>query len=247
MKRPVSVFIMDVTDSSRNWKEVSLYLEMLEGCIKSWTKGLPTVHVKHRLGDEIVCMFDHYATAYTVAFYISQIWRFRDQPPYFGMSFGNVEENISEIDIDKWNHPLMKHARLANDKIKQSNNRSPIIFFPDSAAMSIPSMEMGNLLVEYQGKMMNEQTKLQRLISGLFSVLGDQKTIANLLGKSPSTISSHYKKGNCEIILKTLLTIQNTLNHLEEVQSGTYPSNITNELQNIIKNHLKQNLDIITN
>ncbi|MFE7062706.1 hypothetical protein ACFVAD_11190 [Sutcliffiella sp. NPDC057660] len=247
MKRPVSVFMMDVTDSSRNWKDVSSYLEKVETYIKLWTKGLPNVHVKHRLGDEIVCIFDHYATAYTVAFYIGQIWKFTDQPPYFGMSFGLVDEDISDIDIDKWNHPLMKHARMANEKIKQSTNRSPILLFPDSDAMSIPSVEMSNLLLEYQGKLIAEQTKLQRLISGLFSVLDEQKTIASLLGKSPSTISSHYKKGNCEIILKTLNTIQNTLNNLEETQSGTYPSNITKELQNTIKNHLKQNLVIITN
>lgn len=247
MKKPVSVFMMDVTDSSRNWKEVSSYLETVEAYIKHWTKGLPNVHIKHRLGDEIVCIFDHYATAYTIAFYINQIWRFSDQPPYFGMSFGNVEEDISDIDIDKWNHPLMKHARLANERIKQSSNRTPIILFPDSDAMSIPSVEMSNLLLEYQGKLINEQTKLQRLISGLFSVLDEQKMIANLLGKSPSTISSHYKKGNCEIILKTFNTLQRTLNHQEETQSGTYPSNIMNELENTIKNHLKQNLKIITN
>jgi hypothetical protein len=239
--------MMDVTDSSRNWKEISSYLENMEELIKQWTNGLPNVHVKHRLGDEIVCIFDHYATAYTVAFYISQIWKYPGQPPYFGMSFGNVDDELAKIDIDKWNHPLMKQARLANEKIKQSANRTPMLLFPESEAISIPSLEMANLLLEYQGKMVNNQTKIQRLISGLFSVLDEQKTIANLLGKSPSTISSHYKKGNCEIILKTLYTIQNTLNQLEEEQSGTYPVNITKELQKTIKNHLNQNLDIITN
>ncbi|WP_078380503.1 hypothetical protein [Sutcliffiella halmapala] len=245
MKKPVSIFMMDVTNSSRNWNDITNYLEALEGYIKVWTRGLPNAHVKHRLGDEIVCIFDHFSTAYTVAFYLNQLWRLEDQPPYFGMSFGLVEEDLAKIDIDKWNHPLMRQARLANEKIKASTNRTSILLFPDSEVISIQSLDMLNLLLEYQGKLINEQTKLQRLISGLYSVLEEQKTIADLLRKSPSTISSHYKKGNCEILFKTLHTIQQTLNHLEETYADTYPKNLTMELNKTIKNQLKQNLDIL--
>lgn len=245
MKKPVSIFMMDVTDSSRNWNSITNYLEALESYIKVWTRGLPNAYVKHRLGDEIVCVFDHFSTAYTVAFYLEQVWRLEGQPPYFGMSFGVVEEDLTKIDIDKWNHPLMRQARLANEKIKGSTNRTSMLLFPESEVISIPSLDMLNLLLEYQGKVINEQTKLQRLISGLYSVLEEQKPIAQLLGKSPSTISSHYKKGNCEILFKTLNTIQHTLNQLEEAYCSTYPNNLTKELNNTIKNMLKQNLDII--
>ncbi|WP_223699965.1 hypothetical protein [Sutcliffiella deserti] len=245
MEKPVSVFIMDVTNSSKNWKKITSYLEKIEELIKNWTVGLPNVQVKHRLGDEIVCIFDHYATAYTVAFFISQIWKLEEQPPYFGISFGNVEEDLTRIDIDKWNHPLMSQARMANEKIKRSTNRTPILLVPETEMTDQPTMDMVNLLLEYQGKMMQEQTTLQHLISGLYTVMEEQKTIAKLLGKSPSTISSHYKKGNCEIIHRTLQTIQRTLISLEKNHAATSSANITKEINNTIKNNLKQNLDFI--
>jgi hypothetical protein len=245
MLKPVSVLMMDVTNSSKNWNDIMNYLGEIEQTIGKWTRGLPNVKVKHRLGDEIVCIFDHFSTAYIVAFYISQVWRYKNQPPYFGLTFGMVDGDLSGIDIDKWNHPVMGQARLANETIKRAHNRTSMLLLPETNLIGTPSVEMTNLLLEYQHKMMKEQTDIQRRISMLYSILDEQKAIADIVNKSPSTISSHYKKGNCEIILKTLTTIQQTLNHLEETLSGTYPKNLTREITITIKNNLQQNLDKI--
>lgn len=245
MKKPISIFIMDVTNSSKNWNEITSYLEEVEEITKMWTRGLPNAKVKHRLGDEMVGIFDHFSTAYTVAYYISQLWKHREHPPYFGITFGMVEEDIKHIDIDKWNHPLMGLARNANDKIKHSSQRSSILLLPENKLVPNTSLDMANLLLAYQDKLMNEQTELQHLISKLFAILDEQKAIAKLVKKSPSTISSHYKKGNCEIILKTLKTLQETLDQLEATTLGNYPHNITKELTKTIKNQLHQNINTI--
>ncbi|WP_339146034.1 MULTISPECIES: hypothetical protein [unclassified Sutcliffiella] len=245
MKKPVSILIMDVTNSSKNWNEITGYLEEVEGITQKWTRGLPSAKVKHRLGDEMVGIFDHFSTAYTIAFYISQLWKYRGQPPYFGITFGTVEEDIQHIDLDKWNHPLMGLARSANDKIKHSAQRTSILFLPEDEIMAKPSLDMANLLLAYQHKLMSEQTELQHLIMKLFAILDEQKAIAKLVNKSPSTISSHYKKGNCEIILKTLKTIQETLDQLEATILRNNPHNITKELTKTIKNQLQQNMNII--
>ncbi|MCM3616061.1 hypothetical protein M3936_00565 [Sutcliffiella horikoshii] len=245
MKKPVSIFIMDVTNSSKNWNEITEYLEEIEGMAKMWTRGLPNAKVKHRLGDELVGIFDHFSSAYTLAFYISQFWKYREQPPYFGITFGMVDEDIKQINLDKWNHPLMGLARTANENIKQSVQRTSMVLLPENELLSKPSLDMGNLLLTYQDKLMSEQTELQHLITMLFSILDEQKAIAKLVNKSPSTISSHYKKGNCEIILKTLKILQETLDHLEAAAIGNYPHNITKELTKTIKNQLHQNINNI--
>ncbi|CAG9623706.1 hypothetical protein [Sutcliffiella rhizosphaerae] len=245
MAKPVSIFIMDVTNSTKNWNEIVKYLEEVETIIKGWTRGFPSVKVKHRLGDEIVCMMDHFSSAYIVAFYISQIWKYKKQPPYFGLTFGMVEDDFSSIDIDKWNHPIMRQARLANETIKQATNRRSMFLMPELAHQESTSIEMINLLLEYQHKMMSEQTDIQRSISRLYSILEEQKAIASIVKKSPSTISSHYKKGNCEIILKTKRTIQHTLNQLEQDSSGNVPHHITKELTTTIKKQLQKNIELI--
>ncbi|KPB06405.1 helix-turn-helix domain-containing protein [Bacillus sp. CHD6a] len=245
MKYPISIFIMDVTNSSKNWDEITAYLGEMEGLVRRWTRGLPHAQVKHRLGDEIVGLFDHYSTAYTVAFYISQIWKYKEQPPYFGITFGTVDSSLQEIDLDKWNHPLMRQARVANEKIKHSSQRLSMLLLPDDEYMENTSLGMANLLLSYQHKFMKDQTALQQLISTLYAILDEQKAIARLVNKSPSTISSHYKKGNCEIILNTLYTLQETFDKLESTSFGTQPQNITKELTQTIKNELYKNIDSI--
>ncbi|WP_404433264.1 hypothetical protein [Sutcliffiella horikoshii] len=245
MKQPISIFMMDVTNSSKNWDEITSYLGEVEGFVKRWTRGLPHAQVRHRLGDEIVGLFDHYSTAYTVAFYISQIWKYKEQPPYFGITFGTVDTSLQQIDLDKWNHPLMRQARLANEKIKHSSQRSSMLLLPGEATIEDTSLEMANLLLSYQHKFMSDQTSLQQLISSLYAILDEQKAIARLVNKSPSTISSHYKKGNCEIILNTLYTLQETLDKLEANSFGNQPHNITQELTQTIKNELHKNIDAI--
>ena len=86
MTYPVSVFIMDVSNSSVEdiGGELSNYLHHLEERISIWTKDITTTKVIHRSGDEIVVVSSGYATAYTLAFYISRLWKFKDHKPYFG-------------------------------------------------------------------------------------------------------------------------------------------------------------------
>ncbi|QFT89084.1 hypothetical protein FIU87_10540 [Bacillus sp. THAF10] len=243
MSKPVSIFMMDVTNSTKNWEEITSYLKEIEKKISKWSTGLPHSLVKHRLGDEIVAIFDHYATAYTVAFYITQIWKHQDQPPYFGITFGNVDEDLTKIDLDTWNHPMMRHARKANEAIKNSSQRTGMLFEYETKGSLASACDMTNLLLQYQHKLMSEQTSVQRVISMLYSILGEQKAIASIVKKSPSTISSHYKKGNCEIILKTMATIQKTLNELEVVKCGNQPQHIVREIEMTIKNNLKAEMD----
>ena len=102
---------------------------MLEERIAVWTKDITTTQVIHRSGDEIVVVSSGYATAYTLAFYISQIWAFKDHKPYFGLSFGEIQEDVNALDIETWIHPFMKQARYANDMLKhQEQNRDQFNF-----------------------------------------------------------------------------------------------------------------------
>ncbi|MCD8510417.1 MAG: hypothetical protein LRY73_11505 [Bacillus sp. (in: Bacteria)] len=52
MRNPVSVFIMDVTNSTKNdnWDAISSYLDELEYWIKAWISPVGKGIVKHRRG-----------------------------------------------------------------------------------------------------------------------------------------------------------------------------------------------------
>ena len=78
MANEVSVFIMDVSNSSKEniGNELSEYLEQLKSRIAEWTQPVGVTKVSHRAGDELVVISSGYASAYTLAFYISRIWPF---------------------------------------------------------------------------------------------------------------------------------------------------------------------------
>lgn len=125
MANEVSIFIMDISNSSKEniGNELSEYLEQLKNYITEWTENTAVTKVSHRAGDELVVVSSGYASAYTLAFYLSRIWRFPDHKPYFGLSFGDIQEDISEINIETWIHPLMKQARNANNHLKKTDEQ----------------------------------------------------------------------------------------------------------------------------
>ncbi|QIZ41042.1 hypothetical protein BHV55_04935 [Bacillus sp. RZ2MS9] len=253
MKKPVSVFIMDVTNSTSkgDWNELTRYLKEWEGIINSWSHNEVIIKAKHRMGDEILLVGDHYATAYIIAFYMEMHWKFNDQKPYFGVSFGCIEEDLEHIEIDWWNHPLIKRARIANEKIKNNPNRDTSVIF--DICEEVSNFERGkqfqdtmNLLVQLQNKLMDDQTKQQRLISSLYTIFKEQKKIAQELNKTSSTISSHFRKGDSEMIFKIFEQLQDSLVLTETINSQKNVEeikSITNVLNNIIREHIRRNLD----
>ncbi len=263
MSNPVSIFIMDVSNSSKDdefGQELTVYLKHIVECINEWTEGIVTTKVKHRMGDEILFISQNYTTAYTIAFYISRIWKYRENKPYFGLSFGDINIELENIDPDTWIHPLIKQARIANEIIKkESSNRTQFNFELDNIYdknqetfdsqdknYSFEFETLMNLLLKLQQTYINSQTELQELIFSLYIVFMQQKKIATLLGKSTATISSHFKKGNCEEIIVTFERIQKVLISLQKrnlSNEDNDPLLINKELHNKIKNNLIANIE----
>lgn len=264
MKNPISVFIMDVSSSSSEniGADMEQYLEDVVKWIKSWTSNVVNTKVKHRLGDEIIVVSEGYSTAYTIAFYISRIWKYKDNKPYFGISFGDIDKNIVEIDLEKWIHPLVKQARMANDNLKKETfNRGQFKFELDNLRNDEIEEKMIpyennqfryeferliNTLLRLQYNYIVHQTKLQQLICSLYLVLMQQKKIALFLNRSPATISSHYRNGNCEEILSTFEEIQTVLLSIQrktcfENADKAITENV--ELQKKIKEFIREDLE----
>ncbi|WP_318614556.1 hypothetical protein [Sporosarcina sp. YIM B06819] len=254
MTYPVSVFIMDVSNSSKGdiGGELSKYLHHVEKRIADWTKDITTTQVIHRSGDEIVVVSSGYGTAYTLAFYISQIWAFKDHKPYFGLSFGELQEDINAIDIETWIHPFMKQARYANDTLKQQEQKRDQFNFELTDFLHVSSSEgyhlfrsqfetLLNMILKLQQDQINEQTAIQSLVCSLFLVLDQQNRISHYLGRSASTISSHLKKGNFESITSAFNDVVKVLNSLQP-ESEHAQQVINNQLQQNIKRSVSANL-----
>jgi hypothetical protein len=243
MGNPISIFIMDVSRSSINEKvgeELEVYLNDIMNWVKVWTDGIVNIKISHRMGDEIFFIGENYATAYTIAFYISRIWKYKKHQPYFGLTFGNINKNLHEINIETWIHPIVKKARIANDELKkeienrqqfkfeldnyiESNHlRKPLEFHePTHHLLTMYELAL-NALLKAQEICMDKQTDLQKYISSLYLILMQQKKIAAYLHKTPATISSHLNKGNGKEILRIfdcitelLLSLQINLSKLE--------------------------------
>ncbi|ADU29283.1 hypothetical protein [Evansella cellulosilytica] len=255
MHNPVSIFIMDVSNSTKNnnWDDISAYLDEWENWIKVWIAPIGKGIVKHRRGDEIIFIAQHYVTAYTIATLVKQFWKYPDQPPYFGISFGNVDREIDIIDVETWNHPLIKRAREANEKIKQSKKHTSILFKLDwdflyNSSDSIfgesnkETENLMNLMIEMEDNLLKNQSKLQKLIYDLYFIYGQQKRVAALLNKSAATISSHYKKGNGELIFKAHKQIHQNINAFEVVTSKDHLEQYTKNMSDSIKSIISERL-----
>ncbi|MBP3041560.1 hypothetical protein J9303_19140 [Bacillaceae bacterium Marseille-Q3522] len=242
MKQPVSVFIMDVTNSSAgNWKEMTSYLQQWQKDISSWCKQILPAKVIHRRGDEILFLGASPFSAYTIAYQIGLHWRYNRQKPYFGLSFGTMEDQIEEIDLEIWNHPLIKMARLASEKLKQDKHRQTM--YMDTISYDntrlVQTADLINLLFDHQHVLREKQSPQQRLVGALYMIYQEQKTVAELLNKTPATISAHFKKGNWELLNHTHTQIQKILAD----QGGGIPQQqLIQQLNQSIRGHLRDHV-----
>ncbi|MDP4161831.1 MAG: hypothetical protein Q8898_01895 [Bacillota bacterium] len=258
MNEPISIFILDVSNSSleKKGEELTLYLDELVNWIEIWTEDIGPIKIKHRAGDEIIFVGHGYSTAYTLAFFVSRVWKYKEHKPYFGLSFGDIDKSLAEIDIEKWIHPLIKQARYANDSLKQEQSRPQFRFELDqfySNEKNITSYNqfraefetLINTLLHLQQQYIRKQTEIQEQVCSLYLILQQQKAIGELLGRTAPTISSHFKKGFSEEILMSFKEIVSILISLEKksyLKSGIDPSETNKTLTHLIRNHLKANI-----
>jgi hypothetical protein len=256
MSYPISIFILDVSNSSSAGmgEELTVYLDEVVSWINTWTKDIGHVKVKHRAGDEIIFAGYGYSTAYILAFFISRIWKYSEHTPYFGLSFGDSDKKLEEVDIEKWIHPLIKQARYANDLLKKEQVR-PLFKFELDQFYHQPLFAYNqfrsefetliNSLLRTQLTLMKEQTKIQEQVCTLYLILKQQKAVGTLLGKTAPTISSHFKKGKCEEILNVFKELTAILDSLQE-KSYNKPEEISSSyLMKNIRNHVKNKLDFL--
>jgi hypothetical protein len=228
MKHPISIFILDVSNSSSvdMGDKLTSYLDELVSWITIWTKDFGHCKVKHRAGDEIIFAGYGYSTAYILAFFISRVWKYSDHPPYFGLSFGDSDKELEEVDIEKWIHPLIKQARYANDLLKQEQFRPLFKMELDQFYQNISHFPYNqfrnefeiliNSLLRLQMTLIKEQTPIQEQVFTYYLILQQQKAVAKLLKKTAPTISSHYKKGKSEEIIKVFTELVSILDSLQE-------------------------------
>ncbi|MEH7492026.1 hypothetical protein [Neobacillus niacini] len=254
MNHPISVFILDVSNSSsaEMGEELTNYLDEMVNSINVWMKEFGHCKVKHRAGDEIIFAGYGYSTAYIIAFFISRVWKYRDHTPYFGLSFGDSDKELEEVDIEKWIHPLIKQARYANDLLKQEPVRPLFKFELDQFYQNISLFPYNqfrnefevliNSLLRLQMSILKEQTPIQEQVFTYYLILQQQKAVAKLLEKTAPTISSHYKKGKSEEIIKVFSELVTILDSLQE---KSYNDNLekakSESLMESIRNHLKLN------
>jgi len=265
MKNPVSIFIMDISNSSDNagfGTELERYLAEIEQLIKSWVDGIVPCQISRRRGDEIIFISKNYATAYIIAFYLGKIWKYTNHSPYFGLSFGNVEADLNRINPETWIHPLVKQARIANDELKSMQaDRIQYRFnlvpadvesrSHDSVDILLATFEtLINSILENQNVYLKKQTEIQKLTTALYVILAKQKKIAAYLNKTPATISSHLNKGNGHEILKTfkkmteaLTMYQISIFTLENMFPDEELFAVNDRLNNKIKKDITEKID----
>ena len=242
---PVSVFIMDITNSSSaaNGEMLSNYLGKLETYINKWYEGIGSVQIKHRSGDELILLAEGYSTAFITAFYISSIWKYEKHLPYFGLAYGRLDKKVEEIDIEKWIHPLAKQARSANDQLKKQKNRETFCY-------QIPEREPGlqtliNGMLSLQNVLRMEQTDVQRLVCSLYLIYGKQNTVAQLLDRSAPTVYSHFKKGHCEQIIRSFRDIVSVLDARQANEFPEMANNKAKLLDESIRTNIKSQVQDI--
>lgn len=247
MANEVSIFIMDISNSSKEniGNELSEYLEQLKNYITEWTENTAVTKISHRAGDELVVVSSGYASAYTLAFYLSRIWRFPDHKPYFGLSFGDIQEDISEINIETWIHPLMKQARNANNHLKKQTNRLLFHFelppLSDGQSFTVFSQQFEALIntsLTLKQEQINEQTEIQSLVCSLYAILGQQNKVSEYLGRTTATISHHMKQGKTHLILNAFYNIVKVLDSLDVQDWQAQTDKLQENIRQNIRTHL---------
>lgn len=243
--QPVSVFIMDVTKSSSAGfgEELSSYLGRFETTIKKWFGEIGSVQVKHRSGDELILLAEGYSSAFITAFYISLLWKYPNNPPYFGLAYGILDKNVEEIDIEKWIHPLVKQARLASDHLKKQKLRESFFFQNHNSEPSLQTLMNGMLMLQHVLRI--QQTDVQRLVCSLYLIYGKQNAVAELLDRSAPTIYSHFKKGHCEQILRSFRDIVSVLDARQSKEYPEMENNQMKDLEESIRKNIKSQVQDI--
>lgn len=236
---PVSVFIMDITNSSSAayGEKLSNYLGQLETYINKWYEGIGSIKIKHRSGDELILLAEGYSTAFITAFYISSIWKYEKHLPYFGLAYGGLDKKVEEIDIEKWIHPLAKQARSANDQLKKQKNRGTFCFQIRDSEPDLQTLING--MLSLQNVLRMEQTDVQRLVCSLYLIYGKQNTVAQLLDRSAPTVYSHFKKGHCEQILRSFHEIVSVL---DGRQASDFFPDMQNEQLKLLEESIRTNI-----
>ncbi|WP_130859928.1 hypothetical protein [Gracilibacillus phocaeensis] len=247
MSQQVSVFIMDVSNSSVEHigNEISEYLAQIRGSLTEWTQYTVETRVSHRAGDELVVVCKGYATAYVLAFYISRIWKFTDHRPYFGLSFGDIETDVGTLNLETWIHPLMKQARQANDYLKNQANRNLFRFaLPRSQAEQGYTVyheqfeSLINTSLTLKQEHLNGQTDVQSLVCSLYLILGQQNKVSQYLGRTTATISHHIKQGKTQVILQAFDDMVKVLGSLEETDKTFLMDKLQSNMKQQIRHHL---------
>lgn len=249
MKKEISLFVMDVSDYARDeiGNELNDYFEDLKISIGSWTQYITPTKVMYRSNRELIVISNGYASAYLLAFYLTRIWKYKNHLPYFSLSFGIIEEDLSTINIDTWNHPLLQEAKRAVEvlKNKQSRKKFQFIFADllDREKFYMVKSEfekMLNTISDLMQEHLNNQTDIQSLVCSLYVILGQQNKVSEYLNRTKSTISSHMKNGKTIVILNAF---NNLVSVLDSLQTEP-PFQKTEELQMNIKQNILQHLQI---
>ncbi|WP_423406990.1 hypothetical protein AABM38_14015 [Heyndrickxia sp. MSNUG] len=247
--QPASIFIMDISKSSSAelGEKLSSYLSDIEEWINKWFHGYGHIQVRHRSGDELIFLAEGYATAFVTAFFISRLWKFENNKPYFGMAFGSIDKSIEEIDIEKWIHPVVKQARLANDFLKKQKERETFHFDLDGNIHVHELVTLLNGMLKLQNALSKQQTDVQRLVCSLYLVYEKQNVIAELLERSAPTIYSHYKKGHSELVLGSYQEVSRVLASLQTKEFGDATACNPDLLEGNIRKHVKGLLNDVFN
>lgn len=246
VRNAISIFIMDITDSTKHsdGEELSEYLSIWENILNefgSHSESL-TVRANYRMGDEIFLIADDYVTAYTVATYMYFLWKYPKNNPYFGISNGYIDVPIDDIDLERWNHPIIKEARLANEAIKNAKSRLQAIRVyaaeKEDSKCKIEKKVMNHIL-KLQHQLAAHQTQKQKEITGLYMLYGAQNNIATLLNKSKATISNQFSKGATSLILESISQLQEMMIFSQLENEGFENKKVLKERFNIIQEELK--------
>lgn len=219
VNRPGSVFIMDVSKSSSmsHPSRLTQYLRNTVSWILAISKLYPQeISLTHRFGDEVLLVARGFETAYVIAFYIMATWPFPKNPPYFGISYGDLLSDFpGDKDLETWNSPIVKRARIAADKLKKERSVTrQWLLFDDEGK---PYREINELLNEYaliQDRFFKLQTEADHVASSLYIINDLQEWVASELNKNPSTISRQIRKSNVDILLTTKNRVVRTLHAL---------------------------------
>ncbi len=208
----LSLFVMDVSGSTKydNTAAISHTLVHLTEEIEQWTKDVSFKYINFRMGDELFFVSDSLSATLFTSFYIKLLWPYKSQPIKFGIAASN--EEIPTGNLEHWNAPIIKQARRNLTQIKQSDITDFHLTIEEQDVTVI-----NNVLYPYLTEIVHNHSEMQQQVLLLSYVYDQQKEIAQVLGKSLSTISEHLKRSH----KKQLMLIEAALTQLDHNNHNT--------------------------